>query len=211
MVNGTTEAIALHVAAVCISLFVYLHISVFERPPLQNIRLQTAEVLLELALHTKTFVCLLELLDHYSSTGNSSDGFVWTPGTYHCKDNLQSFVLMFHCEVYGLRFNARWDALRDLHVCLCVLQLMCLFAGVREYSCQQRLFFSFLLPRRCNHILAPSQWQLVGMHIVIKQFPVCKCPVYTSLLQSLSLDRLLEYEESSYTMKNENSKTSIKK
>lgn len=76
MVNGTTEAIALHVAAVCISLFVYLHISVFERPPLQNIRLQTAEVLLELALHTKTFVCLLELLDHYSSTGNSSDGFV---------------------------------------------------------------------------------------------------------------------------------------
>lgn len=49
------------------------------------------------------------------------------------------------------------------------------------------------------------------MHIVIKQFPVCKYPVYTSLLQSLSLDRLLEYEESSYTMKNENSKTSIKK
>lgn len=72
-------------------------------------------------------------------------------------------------------------------------------------------FSVFLLPRRCNHILAPSQWQLVGMHIVIKQFPVCKCPVYTSLLQSLSLDRLLEYEESSYTMKNENSKTSIKK
>lgn len=49
------------------------------------------------------------------------------------------------------------------------------------------------------------------MHIVIKQFPVCKCPVYTFLLQSLSLDRLLEYEESGYTMKNENSKTSIKK
>lgn len=48
------------------------------------------------------------------------------------------------------------------------------------------------------------------MHIVIKQFPVCKCPVYTFLLQSLSLDRLLEYEENSYTMKNENSKTSIK-
>lgn len=48
------------------------------------------------------------------------------------------------------------------------------------------------------------------MHIVIKQFPVCKCPVYTFLLQSLSLDRLLEYEERRCTVKNENSETSIK-
>lgn len=69
-------------------------------------------------------------------------------------------------------------------------------------------FFSL---QRWNHLLAPLQWQLVGMHIVIKQFPVCKCPVYTFLLQSLSLDRLLEYEKHSHRMKNENSRTSIKK
>lgn len=73
------------------------------------------------------------------------------------------------------------------------------------------VFFSSLVPlQRWNHLLAPLQWQLVGMHIVIKQFPVCKCPVYTFLLQSLSLDRLLEYEKHSHRMKNENSRTSIK-
>lgn len=81
---------------------------------------------------------------------------------------------------------------------------------------QKRLFYFYFFPspvplQRWNHLLAPLQWQLVGMHIVIKQFPVCKCPVYTLLLQSLSLDRLLEYEKHSHRMKNENSGTSIKK
>lgn len=88
----------------------------------------------------------------------------------------------------------------DLPVCRCAWEFV-----------RKGYFFSFLPPQRCNHILAPSQWQLVGMHIVIKQFPVCKCPVYTFLPQSLSLDKLLEYEKSSHTMKNENSRTSIKK
>lgn len=115
-----------------------------------------------------------------------------------------------HCDV--LIFHTGLSATSSfICVCVCVLLLMCLYAGVHEYSCQHRLFFSFLLLHWCNHILALSWWQLVGMHIVIKQFPVCKCPVYTFLLQSLSLDRLLEYEESSYMMRNENSKTSIKK
>lgn len=123
--------------------------------------------------------------------------------------NLQSFVPMFHCDVNVLTFNTR---LGETFICACVRVswLMGLYAGAREHSCQQRPFFSFLLMQRCYHILAPSQWQLVGMHTVIKQFPVCKWPVYTFLLQSLSLDRLLKYEQSSYTMKNENSKTSIK-
>lgn len=79
-------------------------------------------------------------------------------------------------------------------------------AGVHEYPCQHRLFFSFILLQRSNHISALSWW-----HIVKKQFPVCKCPVYTFLLQSLSLYRLLEYEENSYIMKNENGRTSVKK
>lgn len=92
-----------------------------------------------------------------------------------------------------------------VYMCLCPSMQVCMSIFVS--TCY---FFSFLLLQRCNHILALTLWQLVGMHIVIKQFPVCKCPVYTFLLQSLSLDRLLEYEESSYTMKNENSKTSIK-
>lgn len=48
------------------------------------------------------------------------------------------------------------------------------------------------------------------MCVVIKQFPLCKCSVYTFLLQLLSLDRLLEYEDGRYTMKNEKSETSIK-
>lgn len=51
-----------------------------------------------------------------------------------------------------------------------------------------------------------SLWE---MHNVIKQFPVCKWPVYTFLLQSLSLDRLLEYEKHSHRIKNENGRTSI--
>lgn len=51
-----------------------------------------------------------------------------------------------------------------------------------------------------------SLWE---MHIVIKQFPVCKWPVFTFLLQSLSLDRLRVHEKHSHRMKNGNGKTSI--
>lgn len=116
---------------------------------------------------------------------------------------------MLRCNVNVLIFNTRCNFWFYMYVFVC--RGWCAFMQVCMSILVSTGYFSvssFL--QRCNHILALSWWQLVAMHIVIKQFPVCKCPVYTSLLQSLSLDRLLEYEESSYTMKNENSKTSIK-
>lgn len=117
------------------------------------------------------------------------------------QNGLQPFILILRCDVGAFVF--RPTLVKHAYICV-----SCLHAGVQQNM--SKLFFSFLPLQERNHILAPSQWQLVGMHIVIKQFPVCKCPVYTFLLQSLSLDRLLEYEESSHTMKNENSRTSIK-
>lgn len=46
MVNGTTEAKALRVAALCISLFLYLHTSVsaYVKLPLQNMSLKNRSV-----------------------------------------------------------------------------------------------------------------------------------------------------------------------
>lgn len=71
-------------------------------------------------------------------------------------------------------------------------------------------FLAFLLSFRDETVSwLPYSDSLWEMRVVIKQFPVCKCPVYTFLLQSLSLDRLLEWEKHSHRMKNENGRASI--
>lgn len=122
---------------------------------------------------------------------------------------------MFLCDASVLIFKTpqnttRCDFLFYMHVPVCCG--WCAYMQVCMSILVSRGYFS--VSSSCGDVTIfwlSQWWQLVGMHIVIKQFPVCKCPVYTFLLQSLSLDRLLEYEESSYTMKNENSKTSIKK
>lgn len=141
-------------------------------------------VLFELVLHKRSLSeGLLEPKEHLCAKQNQKRGVL---------------IICFHSS--GQK-SKTWHGAATCFKCM-----LWLAACLHEYLCQQRLFFSFLLLQTTNHILAPSYWQLVEMHIVIKQFPVCKCPVYTFLLQSLSVDRLLEYEESGYTVKNESSK-----
>lgn len=122
------------------------------------------------------------------------------------KKDLQSFILL------------RWLQLPASHACIFVSWLLCLQTGVAWNLPEKELrllpfliFFlaSFLFFRDETVSWLPHSDSLWEMHIVIKQFPVCKWPVYTFLLQSLSLDRLLEYEKHSHRMKNENSGTSI--
>lgn len=141
------------------------------------------EVFLELMLHKKDLCLSGRLLKHKEHL--------------NAKRNKQRKIVIICFHVSGRKSNT-WHGATTCFKCE-----LWLTACVHEYLCQQRLFFSFLLLQTSNHILASSYWQLVEMHIVIKQFPVCKYPVYTFWLQSLSLDRLLEYEESGYTVKNE--------
>lgn len=95
--------------------------------------------------------------------------------------------------------------------CVCI-QVWLGICQKKSYGFFLFFFFflaSFLFFRDETVSWLPHSDSLWEMHIVIKQFPVCKWPVYTFLLQSLSVDRLLEYEKHSHRMKNENSGTSI--
>lgn len=97
--------------------------------------------------------------------------------------------LMFHCDD-SIQYYTRCNFL--FYMCVCTCRGQCVY----KQLCITNGYFSALsFCRDVTIFWLPHSDSLCEMHIVIKQFPVCKCPVYTFLLQSLSLDRLLEYEE----------------
>lgn len=144
MVNGTTEAKALRGAVVCISSFIYLHISasvhvwglLYKTYDSENLKSSSS------CCYTKKDLCLFSSL--FIKQLLRSWVRLSTRGTCRWKNkNRQPFVLMFYCDV-----NTRVGAMS------CFRQSVFVH-GAGVHSCQQRLFFSFLL-QRCSHILALS-------------------------------------------------------